>query len=174
MAGYSKAGEQDHEVLTEIMLCSKDPGNKLQIEVFNKGEDRHGLLRVSSGSSSPALEPRKPEAGSRKPGQTNTPKGFEPLWSYATSAAGEARAFSESERETGSRARPWSTGDGKWGSVSPGVVRALAGCRTGPPVETCTSPSRLLTSPASPRLPFLHAPGSATPGFSGSWIHPAL
>lgn len=39
----------------------------------------HGLLRVSTGSSSPALE-------TRKPGQRNTRKGLEPRWSYMTSA----------------------------------------------------------------------------------------
>lgn len=66
----------------------------------------HGLLRVSTGSSSPALE-------TRKPGQTNTRKGLEPRWSYVTSAVGEQRAFSESEREAGTRDGALGTGNGE-------------------------------------------------------------
>lgn len=44
-----------------------------------------------------------PGSGDEEAGRTNTLKGFGPRWSYRTSAVGEARAFSESEREAGTR-----------------------------------------------------------------------
>ena len=44
-----------------------------------------------------------PGSGDEEAGRTNTLKGFGPRWSYRTSAVGEARAFSESEREARTR-----------------------------------------------------------------------
>ena len=97
----------------------------------------HGLLRVSTGSSSPALE-------TRKPGQRNTRKGLEPRWSYMTSAV-ERRE--PSLRVNGRLGHGTAHSGREMGKRVTGVGRALAGCRTAPPVETGTS--RPPTSPAS-------------------------
>ena len=110
-----------------------------------------------------------PGFGDEEAGPKEHAEGFGAALELHDLSSGEERAFSESEREAGTRDGALGSGNGEACPRGSGEHWPAAGPRL--PWRRAPAARR---PPQLLGVPFLHAPGPATLGFSGPWIHPAL